>query len=120
MLHLTPDEIYHVFCLALCMVMPDGKVSDEEGEVLTRIGFGLGLSPEDITALGANAKAAMAETSREDVIAFSVASLKTRLDTDQLGGIKQILRFVAMSDHNIDVSEQSLMSLLDEMWAETK
>lgn len=116
LLHLKPDEIYHVFCLALCMVMADGQVSDEEGEVLTRIGFGLGLSPEDISALGENAKQAIAETSREDVLSYSVASLKTRLDPEQLEGIKQVLRFVAVSDHNLDESEQSIMTLLDEIW----
>src|SRR5688572_19692220 len=62
LLNLSPDQIYHVFCLALCMATADGKVSDQEGEMLTRIGFGLGLTPEDITALGLNAKQAMAET----------------------------------------------------------
>lgn len=116
LLHLNADQVYHVFCLALCMAMADGKVTDQEGEMLTRIGFGLGLSPEDIAALGENAKQAIAETSRADVIGFSVASLQSSLDSEQLGGIKQVLRFVATSDNNIADNEQALLSILDEMW----
>ena len=116
LLHLGPDEIYHVFCLALCMAYLDGRVSDEEGEILTRIGFGLGLSPEDISALGENAKGAILETSPADVIAFSIATLKARLDPEQLEGIKQILRFVAASDESMDSSEMELMDILEEMW----
>lgn len=116
LLHLGPDEIYHVFCLALCMAYVDGRVSDEEGEVLTRIGFGLGLTPEDISALGENAKAAVAETSPGDVLAFSIASLKAKLDPEQLQGIRQILQFVAVSDSNMSSSEQDLLTLLDEIW----
>lgn len=117
LLHLNPDQVYHVFCLALCMALTDGRVTDEEGEMLTRIGFGLGLTPEDISALGENAKQAIAETSRPDVIAFSVASLKASLDSEQLDGIKQILRYVAASDHNVADDEQALLTVLDEMWA---
>jgi uncharacterized tellurite resistance protein B-like protein len=120
LLHLGADEIYHVFCLALCMAYLDGRVSDEEGEMLTRIGFGLGLTPEDISALGENAKAAVLETSPGDVIAFSIASLKAKLDKEQLQGVRQILRFVAVSDDNIDSSEQDLLSLLDEIWDSTE
>ncbi len=117
LLHLGPDEIYHVFCLALCMAYLDGRVSDEEGEILTRIGFGLGLTPEDISALGENAKSAIAETSPVDVIAYSVASLKAKLDVEQLQGVRQILQFVAVSDEHMDSTEQDLLHLLDEIWA---
>ena len=116
LLHLETDEIYHVFCLAICMAMMDGKVTDEEGEILTRIGFGLGLTPQDISALGKNAKAAISETSPTDVIAFSIASLKTRLESEQLAGIKMILHFVAKSDSHVDPKEQALLKLLEEMW----
>lgn len=116
LLHLSPDEIYHIFCLALCMATADGVVSDEEGEVLTRIGFGLGLSPEDISALGANAKSAIQETSRADVIAFSAASLKARLEREQLEGVRQILKFVATSDDQVPDQEQDLLKVLDEVW----
>ncbi len=116
LLHLNADEIYHVFCLALCMAYLDGRVSDEEGEILTRIGFGLGLTPEDISALGENAKAAVAETSPVDVISYSIASLKAKLDKEQLQGVRQILQFVAVSDDNMDSSEQELLTLLDEIW----
>jgi hypothetical protein len=98
------------------MAYLDGRVSDEEGEILTRIGFGLGLSPEDISALGENAKGAILETSPADVIAFSIATLKARLDPEQLEGIKQILRFVAASDESMDSSEMELMDILEEMW----
>lgn len=118
LLHLDPDEIYHVFCLALCMAHIDGRVSDEEGEILTRIGFGLGLTPEDISALGENAKAAIAETSPADVIAFSIATLKSRLDPEQLQGIRQILQFVATSDKSMDSAEEDLLLLLDDIWAD--
>lgn len=116
LLHLGADEIYHVFCLALCMAYLDGRVSDEEGEILTRIGFGLGLTPEDISALGENAKAAVAETSPVDVISYSIASLKAKLDKEQLQGVRQILQFVAVSDDEMDSSEQELLTLLDEIW----
>lgn len=116
LLDLDMDEIYHVFCLALCMAYVDGQVNSEEGEILTRIGFGLGLSPEDISALGENAKAAVAETSPSDVIAFSVASLKARLDEEQLEGVIQILRFVAVSDDVVDSAEKEFLLLLKEMW----
>lgn len=117
LLHLGPDEIYHVFCLALCMAYLDGRVSDEEGEILTRIGFGLGLTPEDISALGENAKAAVAETSPADVVSYSIASLKTKLDPEQLQGVRQILQFVAVSDDAMDSSEKDFLGLLDEIWA---
>lgn len=117
LLQLDPDEIYHIFCLALCMAYLDGRVSDEEGEILTRIGFGLGLTPEDISALGENAKAAVAETSPADVVSYSIASLKTKLDPEQLQGVRQILKFVAVSDEAIDSDEQEFLSLLDEIWA---
>lgn len=116
LLDLDMDEIYHVFCLALCMAYMDGQVNSEEGEMLTRIGFGLGLSPEDISALGENAKSAVEETSPSDVIAFSVASLKARLDVEQLEGVIQILRFVAVSDDVVDSSEKEFLQLLTEMW----
>lgn len=119
LLHLGADEIYHVFCLAICMAYLDGRVSDEEGEILTRIGFGLGLTPEDISALGDNAKAAVAETSPADVIAYSIASLKAKLEAEQLQGVRQILQFVALSDQDIDSSEQDLLSLLDEIWEDS-
>lgn len=118
LLHLDTDEIYHVFCLALCMAYLDGRVSDEEGEILTRIGFGLGLTPEDISALGDNAKAAVAETSPADVIAFSIANLKTRLEPEQLQGVRQIIQFVALSDEAMDDSEEDLLLVLDEIWCE--
>jgi uncharacterized tellurite resistance protein B-like protein len=119
LLHLTPDEIYHVFCLALCMGYADGKITDQEGEILTRIGFGLGLSPEDISAIGENAKGAIADTSPADVIAFSIASLKARLHPEQLNGVKQILKFVAASDSDMDSSETAILGLLDELWPES-
>lgn len=118
LLHLEADEIYHVFCLALCIGMLDGHISDEEGEVLTRIGFGLGLTPEDIEALGQNAKDAIQETSPADVIAFSLATLKTKLSHDQLQGVKQILKFVAVSDHRLARSEQQMLDVVDEIWPE--
>src|SRR5690606_35228984 len=118
LLHLDIDEIYHIFCLALCMAYLDGRVSDEEGEILTRIGFGLGLTPEDISALGENAKAAVAETSPADVIAFSIANLKTRLEPEQLQGVRQIIQFVALSDEAMDDTEEDLLLVLDEIWCE--
>jgi len=118
LLHLGADEIYHVFCLALCMAYLDGRVSDEEGEILTRIGFGLGLTPEDISALGENAKAAVAETSPVDVVSYSIASLKAKLDAEQLQGVRQILQFVAASDDPVDASETDFLDLLDEIWAQ--
>jgi len=117
LLGLKPDDIYHVFCLALCMGAADGKITDKEGEVLTRLGFGMGLSAEDISALSKNARDAVEETSTADVIAFSVASLKGQLDHDQLSGVKQILQFVAASDHVIADSESQLLQLVKEVWA---
>ncbi len=116
LLHLGADEVYHVFCLALCIGMLDGKISDEEGVALTRIGFGLGLSPEDIEALGDNAKEAIQDTSPADVIAFSLATLKTTLDQEQLSGIKQILKYVAFSDHQLADPEKQMLSVVDEIW----
>lgn len=118
LLNLTPDEIYHVFCLTLCMATADGKITDREGEMLTRIGFGLGLMPQDISALAANAKEAIENTSRADVIAFSLASLKERLTSEQLQGVKQIIRFVAGVDKNVVQSETDLMNLVNEIWDE--
>lgn len=118
LLDLTRDEVYHIFCLALCVTALDGRISEEEGMVLTRIGFGLGLSPEDITALGKNAREAIAETSISDVIAFSIASLKMRLDGEQLNGVKQILKLVMISDKRVDQSEKELLALIDEIWPE--
>lgn len=118
LLNLTPDEIYHVFCLTLCMATVDGKMTDREGEMLTRIGFGLGLMPQDISALAANAKDAIENTSRADVIAFSLASLKERLTSEQLRGVKQIIRFVAGVDKNLVQSETDLLNLVNEIWDE--
>lgn len=116
LLHLGPDEVYHVFCLALCVSMLDGMITDEEGVILTRIGFGLGLSPEDIEVLGENAKEAIRDTSPADVIAFSLATLKTKLDPEQLQGIKQILKFVAYSDHHLADPEEQMLHVVDEIW----
>lgn len=116
LLDLDRDEVYHIFCLALCAGAMDGNISTEEGEVLTRIGFGLGLSPEDITALGKNAREAIRETSISDVIAFSVAKLKSRLTPEQLGGVKQILKIVVVSDKHVGESERELLKVIEEMW----
>jgi len=116
MLNLSQDEIYHVFCLALCVSCIDGKMSDKEGELLTRLGFGLGLTPQDIEALTDNAKQAIEETSMSDVIAYSLAKLKTRLSAEQLGGVKQILRHVATVDREIPETEKELLKLVQEIW----
>ncbi len=118
LLNLTPDEIYHVFCLALCVATVDGRVTDKEGEVLTRIGFGLGLSPEDIAALSENAKEAMKNTSRTDVVAYSLASLKQRLTPEQISGVKQIIRFVAGVDKKLVESEKEFIDMVSEIWAD--
>jgi hypothetical protein len=116
LLTLDRDEVYHIFCLALCASAIDGNISVEEGEILTRIGFGLGLSPEDITVLGQNARDAIRETSLSDVIAFSIAKLKTRLTPEQLAGVKQILKIVITSDQHVDESQRQLMNVVDEIW----
>lgn len=116
LLKLNTDEIYHVFCLALCISCVDGVVSDREAEMLTRIGFSLGLSPEDISALSENAKAAIAETSIADVIAFSLATLKAQLSADQLRGVKYVLRFVSGGEKNVSSSEEALLELVNEIW----
>jgi uncharacterized tellurite resistance protein B-like protein len=115
-LHLTPDDIYHVFCLALCLTCVDGQMSDKEGETLTRLGFGLGLGPQDITALADNAQEAIRDTSVPDVIAFSLANLKAKLNPDQLRGVKQILRYVAGADRKIHPEEKVLLDLINEIW----
>lgn len=117
MLHLSPDEIYHIFCLALCLVALDGQLNEREGEVLTRVGFGLGLQPEDITALAENAKSAIEETSIDDVAAFSITKLKSRLDPEQMQGVRQILTYIAKFDHHIDVSESEFLKVLDDIWS---
>ncbi|MCX7019623.1 MAG: TerB family tellurite resistance protein [bacterium] len=116
MLDLSPDEIYHVFCLALCVSCIDGKMTEKEGELLTRLGFGLGLTPQDIEALTDNARQAIKETSISDVIAFSLARLKTQLTHEQLGAVKQILRHVAAVDREILESEKALLELVQEIW----
>jgi uncharacterized tellurite resistance protein B-like protein len=118
LLQLKPDEIYHIFCLALCVTYADGEVTEGEGEGLTRLGFGMGLSPEDISALVENARQAVKETSTADVIAFSLANLKSSLTTEQLGGVKQILRFVAGSDKKISSSEKVILDLVNEIWSD--
>jgi uncharacterized tellurite resistance protein B-like protein len=118
LLALDRDEVYHVFCLALAATVLDGRVTAEEGEILTRIGFGLGLSPDDISALGQNAREAIEETSLPDVIAFSIAKLKSRLTPEQMGGVKQILKIVVASDRHVDDSERELLDIVDEMWPE--
>lgn len=115
-LHLTPDQVYHVFCLALCLVCSDGKVSDREAEMLTRIGFGLGLSPQDIQSLLENAKSAVAETSVADVVAYSVASLKKSLDAERLEGVRQILEFIATSDRHMSTEERNLLQVITDAW----
>lgn len=115
-LHLTPDQVYHVFCLTLCLICSDGVVSEREGEVLTRIGFGLGLSPEDIKTLIENAKSAVQETSLADVVAFSVASLQRSLDREQLEGVRQILEFVATSDRQMSEQERELLRAIEDAW----
>lgn len=118
LLHLRPDEVYHVFCLALCVGGTDGVLVDTEGETLMRIGMGLGLSPDDIGALAENAVLAIRETSPTDVISYSVATLKTKLTKDQLEGVQVILKFVAMSDRKLDDEEKDLLRVIDEAWAE--
>lgn|GEM_PF-2616210 len=117
-LQLTPDQVYHVFCLALCLTCSDGKVSDKEAEVLTRIGFGLGLSPQDIQALVKNAQAAIVETSIDDVIALSVASLKASLDPEKLASVRQILEFVATADRQVGEEERKILEIIEQAWAE--
>ncbi len=123
LLQLDQDEVYHVFCLALCIAQIDGRISDGEGEVLTRIGFGFGLDPEDISIMGNNAMEAIRDTSPSDVIAFSIATLRARMPTDKLTQIKQLLRYVAASGSgdkidDADHSEQELLDLIDELWNE--
>ena len=115
-LQLTPDQVYHVFCLTLCLICSDGRVTDREGEVLTRIGFGLGLSPQDIKELIANAQHAVMETSVADVVAFSVASLKQSLALDRLEGVLQILEFVATSDRKMPEQEKALLEVIRDSW----
>ncbi|MCX7717458.1 MAG: TerB family tellurite resistance protein [Candidatus Sumerlaeaceae bacterium] len=115
-LHLRPDDIYHVFCLALCLTCVDGQMTDKEGETLTRLGFGLGLGPQDIAALTDNAQEAIRDTSVPDVIAFSLANLKAKLNHDQLRGVKQILRYVAGADRKIHPEEKALLDLINEIW----
>jgi uncharacterized tellurite resistance protein B-like protein len=115
-LKLTPDEIYHVFCLALCVSAVDGEMTDREGEALTRLGFGLGLSPEDIEMLTKNAKEAVRETSAADVIAYSAACLKQTLSGEQLEGVKQILKYVARSDRRVPDVEKALLDVLNDTW----
>ncbi|MGB9691842.1 MAG: TerB family tellurite resistance protein [Candidatus Sumerlaeaceae bacterium] len=115
-LHLTPDQVYHVFCLGLCLVCSDGKVTDREAEMLTRIGFGLGLSPQDIQSLLENAKSAVKETSVADVVAYSVASLKKSLDAERLEGVRQILEFIATSDRHLSAAERNLLQVISETW----
>ncbi len=117
LLNLTPDEIYHVFCLTLCMADADGVITDQEGEMLTRIGFALGLMPQDISALANNAKDAIEETSRTDVVSHSLTALKERLNKEQLSGVKQIIAFIAGADKHIDNSEQSMLQMMNEVWA---
>jgi uncharacterized tellurite resistance protein B-like protein len=118
LLNLRADEIYHIFCLALAVADIDGSMTDMEGETLTRIGFGLGLSPGDISALSRNAKEAMEKTSRADFIAFSLTSLKQRLTMEQLSGVKQIIRFVAGADRKIVPEEKALLNLVNELWTD--
>lgn len=116
LLRLSPDQIYHVFCLAICMVYVDGKITPEEGESLTRIGFGLGLGPDDISVMQDNALGAIRDTSPTDVIAYSLASLKSSLDPDQMDGVKQVLRYVAGTDRTFDTAETALLELVNEIW----
>jgi hypothetical protein len=122
LLQLDQDEVYHVFCLALCIAQLDGRISDQEGEVLTRIGFGFGLDPEDIRIMGQNAMEAIRDTSPADVIAFSIATLKARMPEEKLGQVKQLLRYVAASDQVAGegnaASEDELLALLDEVWGD--
>jgi uncharacterized tellurite resistance protein B-like protein len=116
LLDLKPDEIYHIFCLALCVSYLDGKLTLNEEKMLHRIGEGLGLTTDDIKALGENARSAIAETSTSDVIAFSLAALKAKLTHEQLSGVKIILKFVALADHKIESREQELLDIVDEIW----
>jgi len=117
LLNLTPDEIYHVFCLTLCMATADGVITDQEGEMLTRIGFALGLMPQDISALAGNAKDAIEETSRTDVVNHSLTALKERLNKEQLSGVKQIISFIAGADKHIDNSEKTMLQMMNEVWS---
>ncbi|MBX7244093.1 MAG: TerB family tellurite resistance protein [Candidatus Sumerlaeaceae bacterium] len=116
LLHLSKDETYHVFCLALCMGLVDQDMPAEEGETLTRIGFGLGLSPEEISELIDEARTAIKSMGLADVASQSLARLKERLDEDQMRGIKQILRYVAGSDKKMAPQEKALMDLVNEVW----
>lgn len=116
LLQLQDDDIYHVFCLALCVANIDGRVSDEGGEMLTRIGFGLGLGPEEIEVMGHKSQLAIAESSVGEVVTHSLTKLKSRLEPDQMSGIKQILKFVALSDHKIDKREKALLDVVDQIW----
>ncbi len=116
LLKLTPDQVYHVFCLGLCLICSDKKVSEREAEMLTRVGFGLGLQPQDIKTLIDNAEEAMRETSVADVVAYSVASLKKSLDAERLEGVYEILRFLAASDKAFPVEEQELLKTIREAW----
>jgi|688.fasta_scaffold2312431_1 hypothetical protein len=120
LLKLDQDEVYHVFCLALCIAQLDGRITDAEGEILTRIGFGFGLDPQDIRVMGQNALDAIRDTSPEDVIAFSIATLQARMPADKLAQVKQLLRYVALSDESggqqPSQREQDLLNLLDEIW----
>jgi hypothetical protein len=119
LLRLEQDEVYHVFCLALCLAQIDGRITDVEGEVLTRIGLGFGLGPNDIQIMGQNAMEAIRDTSPADVLAFSIATLKARMDQERLDHVRQLLRYVAESDAKKDGTEQEFLSVLDDLWGKS-
>lgn len=116
LLHLNQEQIYHVFCLAMAMEILDGGIEAAQAEVLTRIGFGLGLQPKDIEEISKSAQEGIKETSVSDVLAFSIVRLKQLLAKEQLEGIVLILEYTANSDRNISASESEVIRIARDVW----
>ena len=119
MLHLNHEQVYHVFCLMIAMGVMDGDIDSTEAEMLTRLGFSLGLQPRDIEALSASAQDAIHDTSISDVLAFSMVRLKQLLVREQLEGVILILEYMARSDERLNSGESEVLKIARDVWLQS-
>ena len=120
LLNLTHEQVYHVFCLAVAIGVIDDDLDPNEAEMLTRIGFGLGLKPKDIEVLAKDCQEAIKDTSISDVLAFSIVRLNQLMTHEQLEGIILVLEFITMANNKAKRKESEVIKIACDVWLKKK
>ena len=120
LLNLTQEQVYHVFCLAVAIGVIDDDLDPTEAEMLTRIGFGLGLKPKDIEILAKDCQDAIRDTSISDVLAFSIVRLNQLMTHEQLEGIILVLEFITMINNKTNRRESEVINIACDVWLKNK